>query len=169
MAKYKRVLLKLSGEALAPKNRNEGILDFDFITEVANQVKHCVSEGTQVVIVIGGGNIWRGAKGVEVPRTRADNMGMLATTINSLAFKTGLEIVGVPCEVMSALPMDKVAEYYTAEKAVSYLEEGKVVIVSGGSANPYFSTDTAAVLRAMELGCFKKSCSSISFLFTTKG
>lgn len=153
MAKYKRVLLKLSGEALAPVDRSEGILDFDFITEVALQVKHCVDEGTQVAIVIGGGNIWRGAKGVEVPRTRADNMGMLATTINSLAFKTGLESVGVSAEVMSALPMDKVAEYYTAEKAVSYLEDGKVVIVSGGSANPYFSTDTAAVLRAMELGC----------------
>lgn len=153
MAKYKRVLLKLSGEALAPDNRADGILDFGFVKEIALQIKRCVSEGTQIAVVIGGGNIWRGATGIDVPRTRADNMGMLATTINSLAVKTGLESVGVACKVMSALPMDKIAEYYTAEKAISYLNEGKVVIVSGGSGNPYFSTDTAAVLRAMELGC----------------
>lgn len=153
MAKYKRVLLKLSGEALAPENRAEGILDFGFIAEIASQIKHCMDEGTQVAIVIGGGNIWRGAKGVQVTRTRSDNMGMLATTMNSLAVKTGLENVGVACEVMSALPMDKICEYYTAEKAISYLEEGKAVIIAGGSGNPYFSTDTAAVLRAMELEC----------------
>lgn len=153
MVKYKRVLLKLSGEALAPENRAEGILNFDFINEIATQIKECVEKGTQVAIVIGGGNIWRGAKGVQVTRSRADNMGMLATTINSLAVKTGIENAGVPCEVMSALPMDKIAEYYTSEKAIKYLNEGKVVIVSGGSGNPYFSTDTAAVLRAAELEC----------------
>ncbi len=153
MAKYKRVLLKLSGEALAPENRAEGILDFDFIDAVAKQIGKCVSEGTQVAIVIGGGNIWRGKKGVQVTRSRSDSMGMLATTINSLAVKTGLENAGVPCEVLSALPMDKIAEYYTNEKAISYFEEGKVVIISGGSGNPYFSTDTAAVLRAAELEC----------------
>ncbi|MBR3994818.1 MAG: UMP kinase [Clostridia bacterium] len=153
MVKYKRVLLKLSGEALAPENRAEGILNFDFINEIATQIKECVEKGTQVAIVIGGGNIWRGAKGVQVTRSRADNMGMLATTINSLAVKTGIENAGVPCEVMSALPMDKIAEYYTSEKAIKYLDEGKVVIVSGGSGNPYFSTDTAAVLRAAELEC----------------
>ncbi len=153
MAKYKRVLLKLSGEALAPQDRAEGILDFDFIDKVAEQIGKCVSEGTQVAIVIGGGNIWRGKKGVQVTRSRSDSMGMLATTINSLAVKTGLEHVGVPCEVLSALPMDKIAEYYTNEKAISYLEAGKVVIISGGSGNPYFSTDTAAVLRAAELEC----------------
>lgn len=153
MAKYKRVLLKLSGEALAPDNRAEGILNFDFINKVSQQIKKCVDEGTQVAIVIGGGNIWRGAKGVQVTRSRSDNMGMLATTINSLAVKTGIENAGTPCEVMSALPMDKIAEYYTSEKAIKYLEEGRVVIVSGGSGNPYFSTDTAAVLRAAELEC----------------
>ncbi len=153
MAKYKRVLLKLSGEALAPADRAEGILDFDFIGEVAAQIKKCMSEGTQVAIVIGGGNIWRGKKGVQVTRSRADSMGMLATTINSLAVKTGLENAGVPCEVLSALPMDKIAQYYTNEKAIEYLEAGKAVIVSGGSGNPYFSTDTAAVLRAAELEC----------------
>ncbi len=153
MAKYERVLLKLSGEALAPADRAEGILDFDFIDEVAQQIKKCIDGGTQVAIVIGGGNIWRGKKGVQVTRSRADSMGMLATTINSLAVKTGLENAGVPCEVMSALPMDKIAEYYTNEKAISYLEAGKAVIVSGGSGNPYFSTDTAAVLRACELEC----------------
>ncbi len=153
MSKYKRVLLKLSGEALAPENKEDGILDFGFIAEVAAQIKKCVEEGTQVAIVIGGGNIWRGAKGVQVARSRSDNMGMLATTINSLAVKTGIENSGVPCEVLSALPMDKIAEYYTCEKAISYLNEGKVVIISGGSGNPYFSTDTAAVLRAAELEC----------------
>lgn len=153
MAKYKRVLLKLSGEALAPQDRAEGILNFDFINEVAKQIKKCVDEGTQIAIVIGGGNIWRGAKGVQVTRSRSDNMGMLATTINSLAVKTGIENAGVPCEVLSALPMDKIAEYYTNEKAIKYLEKGKVVIISGGSGNPYFSTDTAAVLRAAELEC----------------
>ena len=153
MVKYKRILLKLSGEALAPADRSEGILDFDFISKVALQIKDCVCAGTQVAIVIGGGNIWRGKKGVQVTRSRSDSMGMLATTINSLAFKTGLENVGVPCEVLSALPMDKIAEYYTNEKAISYLEEGKVVIVSGGSGNPYFSTDTAAILRCAELEC----------------
>ena len=153
MAKYKRVLLKLSGEALAPQDRADGILNFDFIGEIALQIKKCVDEGTQIAIVIGGGNIWRGAKGVQVTRSRSDNMGMLATTINSLAVKTGIENAGIPCEVLSALPMDKIAEYYTSEKAIKYLEEGKVVIVSGGSGNPYFSTDTAAVLRACELEC----------------
>ncbi len=153
MPKYKRVLLKLSGEALAPDNRAEGILNFAFINEVSAQIKSCIEEGTQVAVVIGGGNIWRGAKGVQVTRSRSDNMGMLATTINSLAVKTGIENCGVPCEVMSALPMDKIAEYYTSEKAIKYLEEGRVVIVSGGSGNPYFSTDTAAVLRAAELEC----------------
>ena len=153
MPKYKRVLLKLSGEALAPDNRDEGILNFDFINEIAVQIKKCIDDGTQVAIVIGGGNIWRGAKGIQVTRSRSDNMGMLATTINSLAVKTGLENAGVECEVMSALPMDKIAEYYTSEKAIKYLKCGKAVIVSGGSGNPYFSTDTAAVLRAAELEC----------------
>ena len=153
MVKYKRILLKLSGEALAPENKAEGILDFNFIGEVAAQIKKCVDAGTQVAVVIGGGNIWRGAQGVQVTRSRADNMGMLATTINSLAVKTGIENVGVGCEVMSALPMDKIAEYYTSEKAIKYLEQGKVVIVAGGSGNPYFSTDTAAMLRAAELEC----------------
>ena len=102
MAKYKRVLLKLSGEALAPDNRAEGILNFDFINKVSQQIKKCVDEGTQVAIVIGGGNIWRGAKGVQVTRSRSDNMGMLATTINSLAVKTGIENAGTPCKVMQA-------------------------------------------------------------------
>ncbi len=151
MGKYKRILLKLSGEALAPLDRDEGILDFSFVEEVAKEVKHCVDDGIQVAIVIGGGNIWRGKAGVEVTRSRADSMGMLATTINSLAFATGLENVGVPCRVLSALPMDKICEYYTNEKAISYLDEGKVVIISGGSGNPYFSTDTAAMLRSCEV------------------
>ena len=151
MVKYKRILLKLSGEALAPADRTQGILDFDFIDEVARQIKACADAGTQIGVVIGGGNIWRGKKGVQVSRSRSDCMGMLATTINSLAVKTGLENAGMEAEVLSALPMDKIAPYYTNEKAIRSLESGKVVIISGGSGNPYFSTDTAAVLRAAEI------------------
>ncbi len=153
MPKYTRVLLKLSGEAFAPADRAEGILDFDFIDLVAKQIKVLCEKGTQVAIVIGGGNIWRGKKGVQVTRSRSDAMGMLATVINSLAFRTGLENAGVDAVVYSAFPMEKVAEYYTNEKAIEGMKAGKVAIIAGGSGNPYFSTDTAAILRACELEC----------------
>lgn len=149
MIKYKRVLLKLSGEALKNSSK-DGIIDFDFVAKVAKQIKRCTDEGVSFGIVIGGGNIWRGA-GKEIDRTRADHMGMLATVINSLAVQTVLEENGVPARVMTALQMNQIAEPYIRNKAVSHMEKGRVVIIGCGTGNPYFSTDTAAVLRAAEI------------------
>lgn len=149
MIKYKRVLLKLSGEALKNGSK-DGIIDFDFVSKVAAQIKRCTDEGVTFGIIIGGGNIWRGA-GKAMDRTKADHMGMLATVINSLAFQTALEEAGVPTRVMTALQMNQIAEPYIRNKAVSHLEKGRVVIIGCGTGNPYFSTDTAAVLRAAEL------------------
>ena len=151
MPKYKRILLKLSGEALA--NDKDDLFDFKFIEEVAQQVKKCVEEGSQVAIVVGGGNIWRGKTGTEITRTRSDSIGMLATVINSLAIATGLENAGLKAVTMTSVQMQKIAELFVRDKAVEYLENGNVVIVAGGTGNPYFSTDTASVLRALELGC----------------
>ncbi len=150
MAKYKRVLLKLSGEALL-NGKKDGIIDFDFVDRLAKQIKRCVEDGVSMGIVIGGGNIWRGA-GKEINRTRADHMGMLATVINSLAVQSVLEDNGVEARTMTALQMNQVAEPYIRNKAVTHMEKGRVVIIACGSGNPYFSTDTAAVLRAAELG-----------------
>ncbi len=150
MPKYKRVLLKLSGEAL--KNASDkGIIDFDFTAKVAEQIKRCTDEGVSFGLVIGGGNIWRGA-GKDIDRTRADHMGMLATVINSLAVQTVLEEHGVPTRVMTALQMNQIAEPYIRNRAVSHLEKDRAVIIGCGTGNPYFSTDTAAVLRAAEIG-----------------
>ena len=150
MPAYKRVLLKLSGEAL--KNGSaDGIIDFDFAAKVAKQIKRCTEEGVTFGIVIGGGNIWRGA-GKEIDRTRADHMGMLATVINSLAMQSVLENEGLPTRVMTALQMNQLAEPYIRNRAVSQLDKGRVVIIACGTGNPYFSTDTAAVLRAAEIG-----------------
>ena len=149
MIKYKRVLLKLSGEALKNGSK-DGIIDFDFVAKVAAQIKRCADEGVSFGIIIGGGNIWRGA-GKAMDRTKADHMGMLATVINSLAFQTALEEAGVPTRVMTALQMNQIAEPYIRNKAVSHLEKGRVVIIGCGTGNPYFSTDTAAVLRAAEI------------------
>lgn len=149
MPKYKRVLLKLSGEALK-NSSNSGIIDFDFVAKVAEQIKRCADEGVSFGIVIGGGNIWRGA-GKAIDRTRADHMGMLATVINSLAVQTVLEDTGVPTRVMTALQMNQITEPYIRNKAVSHLEKGRAVIIACGTGNPYFSTDTAAVLRAAEI------------------
>ena len=149
MIKYKRVLLKLSGEALKNGSK-DGIIDFNFVAKVAAQIKRCTDEGVSFGIIIGGGNIWRGA-GKAMDRTKADHMGMLATVINSLAFQTALEEAGVPTRVMTALQMNQIAEPYIRNKAVSHLEKGRVVIIGCGTGNPYFSTDTAAVLRAAEI------------------
>lgn len=148
--KYKRVLLKLSGEALAA-DKTQGILSFDFMSEVCKVIKTCLSLGAEIAVITGGGNIWRGRSGGNIDRSKSDNIGMLATVINSLGFCTALEAEGVEAVVMSALQMDKVCEFYTKDKAVKALSEGKVVIVAGGTGNPYFSTDTAAALRAAEL------------------
>ena len=149
MIKYKRVLLKLSGEALKNGSK-DGIIDFEFVSKVAAQIKRCTDEGVTFGIIIGGGNIWRGA-GKAMDRTKADHMGMLAPVINSLAFQTALEEAGVPTRVMTALQMNQIAEPYIRNKAVSHLEKGRVVIIGCGTGNPYFSPDTAAVLRAAEL------------------
>ncbi len=148
---YKRVLLKLSGEAL--KNNADSILDFDYIDTVVSQIRRCVDAGVQVALVIGAGNIWRGAKGTDVNRTRADHMGMLATVINSIGMKDALVRAGMDAHVMTPVSMDSFAEPYLRDRAVEYLEKGSVVILACGSGAPFFSTDTAAVLRAAELSC----------------
>ncbi len=147
--KYKRILLKLSGEALSSK---EGILDFDFIASVAEVLKKCVAEGIQVGIIVGAGNIWRGRQGGEMNRVRADHMGMLATVINSLALQETFLQQGIPTEVMTSVEMKPFAEQYVPAKAVEALESGKVVVFGGGTGAPFFSTDTAAALRAAEIG-----------------
>lgn len=147
---YKRVLLKLSGEALMTPEK-DGIIDFDFVEKVCRQIKRCKDEGVEIAIIVGGGNIWRGKAGKSIDRTRSDHMGMLATVINSLALQTGLENIGVETRVMTALQMNQIAEPYIRNKAVHHLDNGRLVIIACGTGNPYFSTDTAAVLRAAEL------------------
>ncbi len=149
---YKRVLLKLSGEALAG-DQGYGI-DPLTITTIANEVKEVVECGVQLALVIGGGNIFRGlaasSKGMD--RASADYMGMLATMINSLAMQDALEKIGVDTRVQSAIAMQEVAEPYIRRRAIRHLEKGRVVIFGAGTGNPYFTTDTAASLRAMEIG-----------------
>ncbi|MBE6911688.1 MAG: UMP kinase [Ruminococcaceae bacterium] len=149
--KYKRILLKLSGEALAGSKKTG--LDFDVIKSVCTTVKECVDLGVQVGIVVGGGNFWRGVKdgGDHMDRTRADHMGMLATTINSLAVADVLEQMGVNVRVQTAIEMKAFAEPYVRNRAIRHLEKGRVVIFGCGTGNPFFSTDTAAVLRAAEM------------------
>ena len=146
--KYKRVLLKLSGEALAAK---DGILNFDFIASIAEVLKKCHRAGVEIGIIVGAGNIWRGRQGGEMNRVRADSMGMLATTINALALQDSFLAAGLPTKVMTAVEMRTFAAPYVARDAVKALEEGTVVIFGCGLGSPYFSTDTAAVLRAAEI------------------
>ena len=151
MAKYKRVLLKISGEALAGENKTG--YDFKVMHEVCETIKACVAQRVEVGVVIGGGNFWRGVKNGEgyIERTRADRMGMLATVMNCLAVSDVLEQHGVPARVMTAMEMPTFAEYYTHERAMKHLAEGKVVLFAGGTGHPYFSTDTGTVLRAAEI------------------
>ena len=146
---YKRLLLKLSGEVLAGE-KGTGI-DFEKVLEVCERVKKCVDMGVQVAIVVGGGNFWRGRSSGKMDRTRADHMGMLATSINSLALADALEQLGVTARVQTAIEMRQIAEPYIRNKAVRHLEKGRVVIFGCGTGNPFFSTDTAA-LRAAEIG-----------------
>ncbi len=148
--KYKRILLKLSGEALSDAPR--GILNFEKIEEICKVIKECVNAGVQVAIVVGGGNIWRGRQGGKMDKTRADHMGMLATTINSLALQDVLEQLDVPTRVLTAIEMKQFAEPYIRNKAISHLSKGRVVIFGCGIGSPFFSTDTAAALRAAEIG-----------------
>ncbi|MBO5416860.1 MAG: UMP kinase [Clostridia bacterium] len=148
-AKYKRVLLKLSGEALAANA--DGILNFDFISEISEVLKKCVAEGVEIGVIVGAGNIWRGRQGGKMDRVRADSMGMLATVINSLALQDTFIQNGLDAVVMTSVDMNAFAEPYTARGAVAALKAGKIVIFGGGLGSPYFSTDTAAVLRAAEI------------------
>ena len=148
---YKRVLIKLSGEALAG-SKSQG-LDFDVMNDVCRVIKKCVGEGVEVGIMVGGGNFWRGAKdGVRMERSRADHMGMMATVMNCLALADVLEQMDVPVRVQTALEIRAVAEPYIRLKADKHLKNGRVVIFGCGTGNPFFSTDTAAVLRAAEIG-----------------
>ena len=150
--KYKRVLLKISGEALAGE-KHFG-LDFGVISDVCDVIKECTALGVEVGVVIGGGNFWRGVKNGEgyIERTRADHMGMLATTMNCMAVADVLAQKGVDVRVQTALEIRAVAEPYIRARAVRHLEKGRVVLFGCGTGNPFFSTDTAAVLRAAEIG-----------------
>ena len=146
--KYKRILLKLSGEALADNN---GILNFDFISSIAEVLKKCVDAGIEVGVIVGAGNIWRGRQGGEMNHTRADHMGMLATTINALALQDTFIQHGLDTIVMTAVEIKAFADPYTVRGAVEALSNGKVVVLGCGLGSPYFSTDTAAALRAAEI------------------
>ena len=149
--KYRRILLKLSGEALMG-NKPYGI-DSEVISRYAEEIKTVVSSGAQLGIVIGGGNIFRGVQGADdgMDRVQADHMGMLATVINGLALQSSLERIGVQTRLQSAIPMDKICEPFIRRRAVRHLEKGRVVIFSAGTGNPYFTTDTGATLRAIEI------------------
>ncbi len=151
--KYKRVLLKLSGEVLGNPARGESI-DFEVVAGIAARVKEVAAMGVQIAIVLGGGNIFRGIQGENrgMARTSGDYMGMLATIINGLALQNALEQVGLQTRVQTAIEMPKVAEGFVQRRALRHLEKGRIVIFAGGTGNPYFSTDTAAALRASEIG-----------------
>ncbi|EPY2276783.1 UMP kinase [Clostridium sporogenes] len=147
--KYKRVMLKLSGEALSGE-KGFGF-DFDFTKEISEQIKKLVNMGIEVGAVVGGGNIWRGRSGSDMDRTTADYMGMLATCINALALQDSLEQLGVNTRVQTAIEMKEIAEPFIRRRAMRHLEKERVVIFASGTGNPYFSTDTAAALRAAEI------------------
>ncbi len=147
--KYKRILLKLSGESLAGQ-AGHGI-DFETVQRICRPIKKVVDLGVQVGIVVGGGNFWRGRSSGNMDRTRADHMGMLATVINALGVADGLEQEGLEVRVQTAIAMQQVAEPYIRNRAVRHLEKGRVVVFGCGTGNPFFSTDTAAALRAAEI------------------
>ncbi len=147
--KYRRVLLKLSGEALAGDKKIG--LDYSIITKICESIKKCTDIGVQMGIVVGGGNFWRGRSSGAMDRTRADHIGMLATTMNALAVADVLESLGVDVRVQTAIAMHQVAEPYIRNKAVRHMEKGRLVIFGCGTGNPFFSTDTASTLRAAEI------------------
>ncbi len=149
--KYKRIMLKVSGEALAGDARRG--LDFDVIHGVCESIRECVELGVQVGVMVGAGNFWRGVKdgADKMQRSHADAMGMLGTVMNSIALADALEKHGVDARVLCAVEMNKFCEYFTRDRADRYLNEGKVVIFAGGTGNPYFSTDTGVVLRGVEI------------------
>lgn len=147
--KYKRVLIKISGEALAGPNRFG--IDAGTVEKISKNIKKCVDLGVSVAVVVGGGNFWRGRSGENMDRTRADHMGMLATVINALALCDALEYQDVPTRVQTAIDMRQIAEPYIRGKAERHLDKGRVVIFGCGTGNPFFSTDTTAALRAAEI------------------
>lgn len=154
MTIYKRIVLKISGESLAGDKANGSILDISILNDYAKVIKELVNEGVQVSIVVGAGNIWRGkiAENMGMDRATGDYMGMLGTIMNALAIQNILEQNDVKTRVMTSLPINAVAEPYIRRKAITHLEKGYVVIFGGGTGNPFFSTDTAAALRASEIG-----------------
>lgn len=147
--KYHRVLLKLSGESLAGKETHG--IDFETVMKICRPIKECADMGVQIAIVVGGGNFWRGRSSGEMDRTRADHMGMLATTINALGVADALEQLGLVVRVQTAIEMRQIAEPYIRNRAVRHLEKGRIVVFGCGTGNPFFSTDTAAALRAAEI------------------
>ena len=148
--KYKRVLLKLSGEALAKDSK--GILNFEYIEQIAEILKRCVAEGVQVAVVVGAGNIWRGRQSGKMDRAKADQMGMLATAINALALEETFNSVGLKSRAMMVMEVKSFADPYRIRDARRHLDEGEVVIIGGGTGMPFFSTDTAAAIHAAEIG-----------------
>ena len=146
---YKRILLKLSGEVLAGEN-GTGI-DFNTVLNICSSIKECANLGVQIGLVVGGGNFWRGRSSGDMDRTRADHMGMLATVMNSLALADALEQLDVPVRVQTAINMQQIAGPYIRNRAVHHLDKGRVVIFGCGTGNPFFTTDTAAALRALEI------------------
>lgn len=146
---YKRILLKLSGEVLAGEKGNG--IDFDTVIKVCSSIKECYDMGVEIGVVVGGGNFWRGRSSGQMDRTRADHIGMLATVMNSLALADAFEQLGVNVRVQTAIAMQQIAEPYIRNKAIRHFEKGRVVIFGCGTGNPFFSTDTAAALRAAEI------------------
>ena len=146
---YKRILLKLSGEALAGDKKIG--MDFDTINNICKSIKKCYDAGVQIAIVVGGGNFWRGRSSGAMDRTRADHIGMLATSMNALAVADSLEALGAEVRVQTAIFMQQIAEPYIRNKAVRHLEKGRIVIFGCGTGSPFFSTDTAAALRSVEM------------------
>jgi len=153
--KYSRILIKLSGEALAgdeaASGKGQSVINYSILRTICEKIKTVHDLGTDVAVVVGGGNIWRGAQGVDFDRVRSDHMGMLATTINSLAIQDCLEHMGLDTRVMTAVEMAQFAEPYIRNKAMSHLGKKRVIIFGCGIGSPYFSTDTTAVLRAKEI------------------
>src|SRR5687767_6551834 len=151
--RYQRLLLKLSGEALM--GRNGYGIDVDVVMRLCREMKEATDAGAELAVVVGGGNIFRGLSGAAkgMDRATADYMGMLATVMNALALQSGLDRLGVPARVLSAIPMPTVCESFVRSRALHHLEKGRIVIFAAGTGNPYFTTDTTAALRAVEMGC----------------
>lgn len=147
--KYKRVLLKLSGEALA-KTDGTGI-DFDKMLAISGVIKECLKEGLEIAIVVGGGNFWRGRTNTMMESVTSDHIGMLATTMNALAFNDALLQTGIESRIQTSIEMRQIAEFYIRDRAIKHLDKKRVVVFGGGTGSPYFSTDTAAALRAAEI------------------